>query len=354
MQITGTLGFVFLLLFKIFTGEALRVADMEFEMATIAPNPGQQPPRETENFASLRALSRDIQNLWNLRKNSVVKIMGIKKGDHSRENLLFGTGFFADGEGNILTAATIAIEAENLWIEYGGLSYAATIVGKDSTTNLAVIKLLKKPESFTPISLGEMSPRRTQPEGSLVISIGCALGMEPAPTMGLITGKNIVFGDRVFATTYLRSDIAICGGESGAPVFYGDGSLCGILIASLPELRSSFIIPERALGHIFNGIVNDNTLKYCTAGFSARGQMSETGKKEIAISSIDGAKISYGEKEILKIGDIVKKIDGQEITNESDIADILFFKRPNDSLNMDILRGWEALQISIILGEKNF
>jgi S1-C subfamily serine protease len=154
-------------------------------------------------------------------------------------------------------------------------------------------------------------------------------------------------------TTYLRSDINICGGESGAPVFNGDGSLCGVLIAALPELRSSFIIPETALGRIFNDIINDKSVKYCSAGFSVRGQISEIGQKEVVISSIDEQKIKYNGTETLKIGDIVTKIEGQEIASEGDIANVLFLKHPNESLSISVIRDKEVLEIVITLSEKN-
>lgn len=311
-------------------------------------------PKQESSIATLCALSMDIQSLWNRQKDAVVKVMGSKKGNNSSESLLFGTGFFADLEGDILTTATIVTEAENLWVEYQGLSYAATVVGKDPVTNIAVINLLKKPEHFKSISLSEAPHCVATPEGCIVIAIGCVLGMEPAPLWGLIAGKNIVFGGRVFVTTYLRAGISMCGGESGAPVFNADGSVCGILIASLPELHSSFIIPKHALIRIFNDIVNQKSVTYCSASFSARGQMAEVGGKEVIISAIDVQKIKYSGTETLQLGDIIVKIDIQNIANEGDIADILFFKYPNDTLDIQVIRNGKVIQVAILLSEKTF
>jgi S1-C subfamily serine protease len=311
-------------------------------------------PKRESSMSTLCALSADIQSLWNRQKDAVVKVMGSKKGNNISESLLFGTGFFADPEGNILTTATIVTEAENLWVEYQGLSYTATVVGKDPATNIAVINLLKKPEYFTSIPLPEAPHFSTAPEGCIVIAIACVLGMEPAPLWDLITGKNIIFGGRVFATTYLRTGIGMCGGESGAPVFNADGSLCGILIASLPELHSSFIIPRGALTRIFGDIVNRKSVTYCSAGFSARGRMAEAGGKEVVVSAIDAQKIRYSGTETLQLGDIIAKIDAQNIVSESDIADILFFKYPNDILNIQVVRGGKAVHVAILLSEKTF
>jgi serine protease Do len=314
--------------------------------------PATLPP-ENSATATLRALSADIQRLWLAQKDAVVKVMGIKKSSDGQENLLFGTGFFADSNGHVLTTATITAEAESLWIEYGGLSYAATVVGKDPVTNVAVIQLLKKPESFRAVSWPPDASGAVA-EGSVIVSIGSAFAMEPAPTLGLVTGKNIALGDRVFVTTYLRSDIAIHGGESGAPVFNAGGGLCGMLIASLPELQASFTLPVRASERIFRDIISNKSAKYCAAGFSARGGISDAAAKEVTISAIDKEKIKYIGGEMLEVGDVIQAMDGQKIVNESDIADILFFKKPGDRLDMQVLRHRKLLCVAIALSEKKF
>jgi serine protease Do len=311
------------------------------------------PPKQERATATLGALSADIQKLWLAQKDAVVKVMGVKKSSDGQENLLFGTGFFADQDAHVLTTATIATDAETLWIEYGGLSYAATVIGKDPVTNIAVVHPLKKPEQFQAVAWPK-TPAAAAETGSIIVSIGSAFGMEPAPTLGLVAGKNIVFGDRIFVTTYLRSNIAIHGGESGAPILSSSGNLCGMLIASLPELHASFSIPVRALERIFKDLISNKTVKYCAAGFSVRGKMSDEAAKEIMISAIDRGKIRYIGSETLEIGDVIRKIDGQKIVNENDIADILFFKNPNDRLDIQVTRCKKPLQVAITLSEKNF
>ncbi|MDR2806599.1 MAG: trypsin-like peptidase domain-containing protein [Puniceicoccales bacterium] len=327
--------------------------------SNIAPNVNTQPnpsdttlPNSGYPSSTLCALSNDMQHLWNLRKDSVVKVMGIENGNSDKAQEIFCTGFFADHEGHVLTTATITTRAETLWIEYQRLCYMAILVGKDTATNLAVIKLIKKPEQLTPILLSKAQDIPIFSEGHLVMAIGCALGMEPTPTWGMITGQNIVFEDHIFVTTYLRSNINIYGGESGAPVFGSNGDLCGILIASLPELHSSLIIPKRALERIFNDIVHNKGVKYCTAGFSVRARMSAPGKKEFLISAIDEQKIKCLGTEILKVGDIIRMIEKRPIEKEGDIADILFFKHPNEPLSITVLRNEKPLTVTIILSEK--
>jgi S1-C subfamily serine protease len=305
---------------------------------------------------TLSIISNDIQAIWDTKKDAVVQVMGNTKDGHNQNKLLLGTGFFVDADGHILTTATITMEAENLWVDYLGLSYAAKLIGKDSVTNLAVIELLKKPERFQHITLQKFSSYERSRCGTLVIFIGCALGFAPAPNFGIISGENIIFGNRVFIASYLRSNIEICGGESGAPVFDTSGNLCGVLIASLPELHSSFIIPSCALERIFRELLANAAIKYSSARFCVRGQISISGKKEIVVSSLPegiGEKNSTVDGDYLKIGDVIQKIDGITIRDESDIANSLFFKNPGETVTLTILRdNQNTKEISITLTEK--
>ncbi|MDR0418234.1 MAG: S1C family serine protease [Puniceicoccales bacterium] len=300
----------------------------------------------------LSLISKDVQAIWNARKNAVVQVKGNTKDEHGQNKLLSGTGFFVDANGHVLTTAAIAAEAENLWVDYNGLSYTAIVIGKDLTTNLAIIKLLKKPEHFQHIALQKFSSYECSQCGELVVFIGCVLGFPPAPNFGIVLGENITLGNRVFIVSYLRSNIEICGGESGAPVFDSLGNLCGVLIASLPEARSSFIIPSCILERIFQALLMNGTVKYSSAGFSVRSQMAISGKREIIISSLRERTPKDSTKDYLKIGDVISKIDGIDIREEKDIANLLFFRKPNETITLTVWRNNRTIEIPITLTEK--
>ncbi|MDR1366723.1 MAG: S1C family serine protease [Puniceicoccales bacterium] len=335
---------------KSLNNQALRIGSQEKEKGHISYPATTVSPNTVSTTLSL--ISGDIQAIWNAKKDAVVQVMGNTKDEHGQNKLLLGTGFFVDADGHILTTATITTEAENLWIDYEGLSYAAKLIGKDPITNLAVIELLKKPEHFQHIALQKFSSYECSQCGELVVFIGCALGFPPAPNFGIILGENITFGNRVFIVSYLRSNIEICGGESGAPVFDSFGNLCGVLIASLPEVHSSFIIPSCILERIFQALLVNGTVKYSSAGFSVRSQMSIAGKREIIISSLREGTTKDSTDDYLKIGDVILKIDGIDIQEEKDIANLLFFKKPDETVTLTVLRGNQIIEIPIMLAEK--
>jgi S1-C subfamily serine protease len=100
----------------------------------------------------------DIQAIWDAKKDAVVQVMGNTTDLHSQNKLPFGTGFLLMKRGHILTTATIAMEAENFWIDYLRGSYAAKLIGKDPVTNLAVIELLKSRNDFSTLLCKNFHP----------------------------------------------------------------------------------------------------------------------------------------------------------------------------------------------------
>ena len=281
----------------------------------------------------LPQLSAEIQTIFEKNKNAVVKVMSAQSGTDAP--ILYGTGFFIDSLGRVLTTATIAPAGNNLWVELNDISYSAQLLGTDPVTNLAVIELTRQPVQFQAIDLGKFDAYSSSAIGEFVIAIGSTLGMSPSPRLGTITGNDLTYGDHVFAATYLRSDLEIYGGESGSPVFDSAGNLCGILIASLPEIHSSFIIPRCMLARIAESLKNKQPVIYASGGFNVQGQVSSIGAKEIAISS---APASIPGQEKLQKGDILVSIDGKPIRSERDIANLLFFKHPDTEISITVRR----------------
>ena len=282
----------------------------------------------------LPLLSAEIQNIFNKNKNAVVKVMSAQGGNDSP--ILYGTGFFIDSRGRVLTTATVAPQGNNVWVEFNDISYSAQLLGTDPITNLAVLELTRQPAQFQAIDLGKFDAYSSSEIGEFVIAIGSTLGMSPSPRLGTITGNDLIYGDHIFVATYLRSDLEIFGGESGSPVFDSTGNLCGIMIASLPEIHSSFIIPRCLLARIAESIANKKPIVYVSGGFNIQGQVSPLGVKEIAISS--ATPTNSDNQNNLQKGDILVSIDGKPIRSERDIANLLFFKHPDTEISITVQR----------------
>lgn len=279
----------------------------------------------TPAVTTLSSVSGDIQSIFAKHRDCVVKVLGTRD-DSENAPLVYGTGFFIDAEGHVLTTATVASEATQLWVQSGEISYAATLVKQDPRTNLAVLQLKTVPKEVHFVALPSEQKIPVRRPGELCVAISSTKGMPVEPKLGMITGRDLVYGDNILGLGYFRSSLEICGGESGSPVFDSRGVFCGIMIAALPDIRASFVIPAEALKRVTDRLCAGLDVDYVSAGFCVQGQMSADGQKELVISS--------SECPNLKIGDKICTIDGAVILDESDIADILFFKSPGNHITI--------------------
>jgi S1-C subfamily serine protease len=293
-----------------------------------------------------------VTNVFECNKNSVVRVagvVGVQEEDKQEEEsvqprpVLSGTGFFVSDRAHIVTAASIVSSARVLWVEYRGLSYAAEPVGCDVATNVAVIRLLQPPESFEVVDIHDTDEHALAHIGEFAVFIGCRLDLDPAPAMGNIVGKNISYGEHAFVTTYLRSDIEFCGGESGAPLFNLQGNLIGCMVAALPELHSSFILPKRALKRVYDDIVKLGKVTYGAMGIDIHAEYKLGIGQQIIVSRV--VHDSYAEKSGLMAGDVLISMNDFSIKHREDLHNALFFARPGSDMCIVVLRDGEQYEL---------
>ncbi|MDR0595164.1 MAG: S1C family serine protease [Puniceicoccales bacterium] len=301
------------------------------------------------------AFGECVSDIFERSKNSVVRVIGVvgaqEEGEQDSEAVqqmqpvLSGTGFFVSDRVHVVTAASIVSYARVLWVEYRGLSYAAECVGYDPATNIAVIRLLQPPESFEAVDIHDADEHSLARIGEFAIFIGCRLDLDPAPALGNIVGKNISYGERAFVTTYLRSDIEICGGESGAPVFDLRGNLIGCMVAALPELHSSFILPKRAIRRVYDDIIKLGKVTYGAIGIDIHAEYKMGIGQQIIISRV--VHDSYAEKSGLQAGDILVSMNSFTIKHREDLHNALFFAHPGSDMRIVVMRNGEPYEFTM-------
>jgi serine protease Do len=299
-----------------------------------------QKQDDGKSCAEMCPFENSVRNIFNAKKTSVVRVVCVVKQSPGSEmgarEVVAGTGFFVSDRAHIITVASVVKNAQMIWVDYMGMSYAAECIGFDSQTNVAVLRLLHPPSEFGIIDVGESNPKELAEIGSFVIFVGCKLGMDPSPDLGIISGKNISYSDNLFLTTYLRTNLMFCGGESGAPVFEFSGELAGMMIASLPEMASSFILPRRAIAKIFAEIVVGGSAKHSRIGIEVQSECKFGIGQEIIISKVIAE--SEAERAGLRIGDILKKIGVFDIKYKEDLYNGVFFCGGDDKINVTVER----------------
>ncbi len=296
-----------------------------------------------------------VKDLFNQKKTTVVRVIGIQNSSNEEtdqntgnvQSVLSGTGFFISDRAHVVTAASIVSSAHVLWVEYFGLSYAAECIGYDLSLNLAIIRLLQPPEHFDIVDITPSDNHEIANIGDFAIFIGCKMELDPAPSLGNIVGKNISYGEHVFLTTYLRSSIPFCGGESGAPVFDLDGRLIGMMVAALPELQSSLILPKRAIKRVYDDIINLGSVIYSSLGIEIHAEYKLGIGQQILISRV--LHDSSAERCGLRAGDILVSMDDFKIKHREDLHNALFFSRPGNDMQIIVLRNGQELTFNMPL-----
>ena len=231
-------------------------------------------------------------------------------------------------------------------------TYDATVVGTDAYTDLAVLKIEKT--GLTPATLGNSDNVKV---GEFVMAIGNPLGMNYSVTGGIVSAVNReVVSD---GTTYqaIQTDAAINSGNSGGALVNANGEVIGINTLKLSGTGIEgigFAIPISSTTSVINQLIEFNTVKrpYIGIGGSAVDeQLTDRYNipKGVYVESVE--KDSPAEKAGLQKGDIITKIEGQEITSVEELNRIKYTYNIGDTVKLTINRNNQEMEIKVTLVE---
>ncbi len=280
--------------------------------------------------ASASVVQQRLLDIFEQRKGAVVKIFSVARvrEDLSQKIVSVGTAFFVDKKGHLLANANVVAGSERMWIEHEGRPYMTRLVGLDEVTNLALVKAEELPKDFSVVELGKSA--EDLPVTTLLLGVTCKLGFEPSPSFGMLSGRNAQYGNQILPTTYLRTDIPSDGAEGGAPIFDLDGRFVGMIVISLPEIRSSFLLPAAAVERVRAALMQGGRMQYARLGFSARQRVDANENLQVCLDEIDddGPARQAG----LEKGDVLVQVGERTITRHEDLREAVFFALPGKAL----------------------
>lgn len=302
-------------------------------------------------FGSALAVEERVVEIYQQRNSAVAKVNAVYVVDDNGEErtvLYVGTGFFISPEGHMLTNANATAGSERIWVEIGDIAYAAELLGVDSVTNVALLKVNTMPSSAGFINLDERD--NLAPVGSLVVALTSPLGMDPGPGLGLVTGWNTSYGEKILPTVYMRSNIPAEGGEGGSPVFDLSGRFLGMIVAGLPEIRSSFILPSRAIRRVQSDMLLTGRVEYGLFGLQTRQINAPNSDPYVVIEAVlEGS--PAGEAD-LRASDILLAIGDFAITHDRDLRSASFYSRPGQVITVKVQRGDKELSLPMRVGQR--
>lgn len=237
--------------------------------------------------------------------------------------------------------------------------YDAKVVGSDSTSDLAVIKIEPK-ETLTAITVGDSDNLKA---GEFVMAVGNPLGLDSSVTCGVISALNreITDSDGNSYTT-IQTDAAINSGNSGGALVNSKGKLIGINSLKLSNSSSSttiegigFAMPINSSMKVINELIQNGSIKKPYIGITGSSLTESLSQRYnypvgVYVESIldDGPAKSSG----LEVGDVITEVDGQAVTSVSEINTIKNKHSVGDTITLKVYRNGSYQEIKLTLAEE--
>lgn len=225
--------------------------------------------------------------------------------------------------------------------------YDATIVGTDSQTDLAVIKIEKNG-----LKAAELGDSDAVQVGEFAMAIGNPLGLTDSVTAGIVSAVNREVSDQD-GNSYvaIQTDASINSGNSGGALVNSKGQVIGVNTLKLSGTGVEgvgFAIPINSTKEIYEQLIQYNKVKRPYIGIG--GAENNNLVVGIYIKTIED--FSAGEKAGLKIGDVIVEVDGTKVTKMDELNAIKNQKQIGDTLKLKVFREGKEKEITVTLQEQ--
>lgn len=231
-------------------------------------------------------------------------------------------------------------------------TYDAKIVGKDSQTDLAVLKIDK-----TGLTAAEFGDSDQAVVGEFVMAVGSPLGLDTTVTQGIISAVNREVESEGTKYTCIQTDAAINSGNSGGALVNSDGKVIGINTLKLSGSGVEgigFAIPINSTLDVTNQLIDHNKVLRPYIGISGISLDETTAKKynlTVGVYVKTVQNFSPAEKAGLQSGDVIVKADDKDITTMDELNEIKNSHKIGDTMKLKINRKGEEKDITITLEE---
>lgn len=273
-----------------------------------------------------------------------------------------GSGVIISDDGYILTCAHVIEDASNITVTIGDTDYTATVIGSDTTSDIAVIKI--DATGLTPAAVGNSDNLVV---GEEVIAVGNPLGeLGGTVTNGIISALNrsvsIQSGGAVVDMSLIQTNASVSPGNSGGGLFNMAGELVGIVNAKSADSEAEglgFAIPINdaiavAQDLLEKGYVSGRPYLGITyvavTDASTAQQLGVSAYGIYIVEVIDG---SPADQAGLEPGDRVISIDNTEIAAQEDLGTIVQSHAAGDTISITVARGGQMVTLNVTLGEQS-
>jgi S1-C subfamily serine protease len=351
-------------------GGATTVVVRDTLPATTAPLATPAPPVASSDGGSA-AGGPSVQAVVARSSPAVVKITVGEEGGETDGRL--GSGFVIDDDGVLLSNSHVVEDADTVTATFeDGTEAEARVLGRDQSTDLAVLRVEDLPSGVEPLTLGSSLPLVV---GDPVIAIGNPFGLERTATTGIVSAlKRIIRAPNNFEIqNVIQTDAAINQGNSGGPLLDAAGRVIGIntqiATGSGGNDGIGFAVPIDTLRPIVNAIVRTGEPEHAWVGVTGRTitpamaeALDQPQVRGVAVVEVDerGPAREAGlraattplEADVPRGGDLIVEVQGRPVTDMADVSRAVSSRAVGDPLVMTVLRDGRRVTLTFTLADR--
>ena len=289
-----------------------------------------------------------------------------------------GSGFVIDGDGHILTNAHVVDGASDVTVKLGkdGEQLDAKVVGEDTSTDVAVLQVDAPSDQIHPLALGDSKQAQV---GDPVVAIGNPFGLDRTATAGIVSAvqREIDAPNGFTITNAIQTDAPINPGNSGGPLIDSLGRVIGInsQIESPNgggNIGIGFAVPIDTAKEIADQLISNGQVEHAFLGISGTDLTPDVAQlfnmdidhgalvqQVVPDSPADKAGIEAGNAQVRVNGvpvraggDVITKVDGQDVSGMDDVISAVDTKKPGDKMELTLVRGGDERTVTVTLGDR--
>ncbi|MCB9034887.1 MAG: Do family serine endopeptidase [Chitinophagales bacterium] len=298
--------------------------------------------------------------------NPFYQFFGLPEGyempDQTQEGA--GSGVIISSDGYIVTNNHVVENASAINVSlYDNRNYKAKVIGTDPTSDLAVLKIDAKDLDFLQFANSD-----NVEVGQWVLAVGNPFNLASTVTAGIVSAKarniNILRekAGNMAVESFIQTDAAVNPGNSGGALVDLNGNLIGINAAIATPTGSyagySFAIPSNLAQKVVKDIMDFGIVQRGFLGVNIR-EVDDELAKDLKLNKIAGAYVvdvvkgSAAADAGIKNGDVITKIENQEIKNTADLTEHVARYRPGDKIDVTMIRNGDVINKSVTLKSKD-
>jgi S1-C subfamily serine protease len=274
-----------------------------------------------------------------------------------------GSGFVWDKAGHIVTNFHVIRSATGAQVTlWDHKSYGAQLVGRSPNNDLAVLKIDAPPETLRPILVGSSHDLQV---GQSVFAIGDPFGLDQTLTTGIVSalGRTIQSPSGAPIANAIQTDAAINPGNSGGPLVDSSGRLIGVNSAIVSPSGSSagigFAIPVDTVNRVVPELIAHGQLVRPKVGVDLSDDLSQrlhqVGIPGVAVYHVEpgspaevaGLRGAWSRR---RMGDIIQKVNQTAVNTSEQFYMVLEDSKPGDTVNLEVFRDGQTIQVPLKLG----